>query len=116
MRTQNPLGGQDERKKSENFRVDRNGTFGSHVCIIYSANMERRSRIKNTVYTAFSRRGQLYYMDGLRAFKRETRLSFVGGKFPRRYFRHTCNNSRILIDPMRGRRKSLLLFRYPLST
>ena len=71
---------------------------------------------KNAVYTAFSRRGQLYYMDGLRAFKRETRLSFVGGKFSRRYFRYTCNNSRILIDPMRGRRKSLLLFHHPLST
>ena len=116
MRTQNPLGGQDERKKSENFRLDRNSAFGNHVCIIYSANMERRSRTKNAVYTAFSCRDQLYYMNGLRAFKRETRLSFVGGKFPRRYFRHTCNNSRILIDPMRGRRKSLLLFRYPLST
>ena len=107
MRAQDPQGEQDERKKIENFGLDRNGTFSVYVCIIHSPNMGRRSRTQNAVYTTFSCRGQLHYMDGLRTFKRETRLSFIGGKFARRYLRTNCNNCCLLIKPAGDRSVSL---------
>ena len=69
--------------------------------------MGRRSRTQNAVYTAFSCRGQLHYMDGLRTFKRETRLSFIGGKFARRYLRTNCNIRCLLIEPAGDRSVSL---------
>ena len=107
MRAQDPQGEQDERKEIKNFRLDRNGTFSLYVCIIHSPNMGRRSRTQNAVYTTFSCRGQLHYMDGLRTFKRETRLSFIGGKFARRYLRTNCNNCCLLIKPAGDRSVSL---------
>ena len=69
--------------------------------------MGRRSRTQNAVYTTFSCRGQLHYMDGLRTFKRETRLSFIGGKFARSYLRTNCNNRCLLIEPTGDRSVSL---------
>ena len=107
MRAQDPQGEQDERKEIKNFRLDRNGTFSVYVCIIHSPNMGRRSRTQNAVYTTFSCRGQLHYMDGLRTFKRETRLSFIGGKFARSYLRTNCNNRCLLIEPAGDRSVSL---------
>lgn len=112
MRAQDPQGEQDERKKIENFGLDRNGTFSVYVCIIYSPNMGRRSRTQNAVYTAFSCRGQLYYMDGLRTFKRETRLSFIGGKSARRYLRTNCNIRCLLIEPVRLRLAHITAYKF----
>lgn len=97
--TQDPFGEQNERKKFENSGLDRNSAFCSHVRIIYTSNMGRPSRTQNAVHTAFSRRSQLHYMDGLRTSKRETRLSFVCGKFTWRHLRLDCNNRRVLIKP-----------------
>ena len=112
MRAQDPQGEQDERKKIENFGLDRNGTFSVYVCIIYSPNMGRRSRTQNAVYTAFSCRGQLHYMDGLRTFKRETRLSFIGGKSARRYLRTNCNIRCLLIEPVRLRLARITAYKF----
>lgn len=112
MRAQDPQGEQDERKKIENFGLDRNGTFSVYVCIIHSPNMGRRSRTQNAVYTAFSCRGQLHYMDGLRTFKRETRLSFIGGKSARRYLRTNCNIRCLLIEPVRLRHTHITAYKF----
>ena len=46
-------------------------------------------------------------MDGLRTFKRKTRLSFIGGKSARRYLRTNCNNCCLLIEPAGDRSVSL---------
>ena len=112
MRVQDPQGELDERKKIENFGLDRNGTFSVYVCIIYSPNMGRRSRTQNAVHTAFSCRGQLHYMDGLRTFKRETRLSFIGGKSARRYLRTNCNNRSFLIESVRLRLARITAYKF----
>ena len=96
MRAQDPQGEQDERKEIKNFGLDRNSAFGDHVRIVYSSNMGRRSWTQNAVYTAFGCCRQLQYMDGLRTLKRKTRLSFVGGKFTRRYLRSDCDDRSLL--------------------
>ena len=108
MRVQDPQGEQDERKKIENFGLDRNGTFSVYVCIIHSPNMGRRSRTQNAVYTAFSCRGQLHYMDGLRTFKRKERLPSCSCKFTRSNLWTACNNYsflKLLIKTIHNKQK-----------